>query len=120
MMCPLCPATGWLGGWLGGYFGVNPPEHWKGRVISAFITANMVCVTAIALKYFWGISLCSPGRTQMEKIAIAGIKAVLMSIVYSIGVNFLLNRYIYSKAVDKGTEEESTTAAKPCCCKNKS
>lgn len=112
MLCPLCPATSWLGGWLGGYFGINAPEHWKGRIVSAFITASMVCVTTIALKHFWGISLCSPGRTTMEKIAVAGLKALVLSIVYSIGVNFLLNRYVFPPTADKCDNEE-----KSCCCK---
>lgn len=118
MLCPICPTAGWIGGCLGGYIGVNPPPHWKGRIISAVLTASLIGITAIALKYFFNISLCSGGRTNLEKAVIAGIKGLLMGIVYSIGVNYLLGRFVFTAP----PEEEKVKAPDPdmpCCCKNK-
>lgn len=118
MLCPICPTAGWFGGWVGGYFGVNPPPHWKGKMISAVITASLIAITAIALKYFFNIALCSGGRTTLEKAVIAGIKGLLLGIVYSIGVNYLLGRYVFT-APPVAEDVKDPGPDKPCCCKNK-
>ena len=95
MVCPVCPTAGWLGGWVGGYFGVLPPKHSKGRFISAFITANLMSITIIALKKIFNVSLCKGGGWTLHNIVQVGTKALILGIIYSIGVNYLLNRYMF-------------------------
>jgi hypothetical protein len=117
MACPICPAAGWVGGWIGGYFGVKPPEHPGGRILSALVTANLMSITVIALKALFDVSLCVGGVTLGNFIRV-GVKAAIMGIVYSIGVNYLLNRYIFSQSnplVNDSILEEKD--ALPCCCK---
>lgn len=95
MVCPVCPTAGWFGGFLGSYLGVNPPPHTKGRMISAFITANLICITVIALKKIFTISLCVGGDFTLANFIRVMIKTLLMGIIYSIAVNYLLNKYVF-------------------------
>lgn len=97
MVCPVCPAAGWLGGCVGGYFGISPPKFSGGRIFSAVITANLISVTIIALKALFNISLCVGGEWNLANIARVGIKTLVMGIIYSIGVNYILNRYLFSQ-----------------------
>lgn len=101
MTCPVCPAAGFLGGWVGGYFGVKPPEHSGGRLLSAAITANLIAVSIIGLKAVSGISLCVGGTFNIENIIRVGLKALFMGVIYSIGINYILNRYVYSSPDEK-------------------
>lgn len=124
MACPVCPAAGWLGGWVGGYFGIKPPAHSGGRLLSAVITANLISVSIIGLKALFGISLCIGGTFSMDNIVRVGSKALLMGIVYSIGVNFILNRYVYSSSVDPDQKSNpsldqsgNTLGTSGCCCR---
>lgn len=95
MACPVCSASACVGGWVGGYFGIHPPKHTKGRILSAVITSSLITITVIALKTLFDISLCRRGGTIYENIVRVGIKTMIMGMCYSIGVNYLLNRYIY-------------------------
>lgn len=115
MVCPVCPATGWVGGWIGGYLGINPPQHIRGRLISACITATLITITVIALKLLFNISLCEGGWFTFENIVKVGIKTMAMGIVYSIFVNYLLNRFVFPQ------KTFSEDPVPPCCQKkNKS
>lgn len=109
MLCPVCPAAGWVGGWLGGYIGVNPPPTTKGRLISASITATLITITIVALKLLFNISLCEGGWFTLENIVKVGVKTLAMGIVYSVVVNSLLNHFVY-------TEKKELP---PCCQKKK-
>jgi hypothetical protein len=123
MACPVCPAAGWLGGWFGGYFGIEPPTHPGGRELSAAITANLIAITAIALKALFNISLCAGGGFTLKNILLVGAKGIILGVIYSIGVNYLLNRYVFPSAgVQQGAEEIYDKSAQnfdledpPCC-----
>lgn len=96
MVCPVCLAEGWFGGWVGGYFfGIEPPTHPGGRVLSATITASLIAITVVALKALFNISLCAGGKVTLENMACVGGKTLVMGLIYSIGVNYLLNRYVF-------------------------
>lgn len=122
MACPVCPAAGWAGGWIGGYFGINTPAHPGGQLLSALITANLICITVIAMKSLFGISLCKGGTFTFQNIARVGIITLPMGILYSIGVNFILNRYVFpseDSACETSLEEEipdAEEAVPSCCC----
>lgn len=130
-MCPVCPTAGWFGGWIGGYFGINSPPHSKGKIVSALITANLIAITVIALKIIFHISLCVGGEFSQANIARVVIKTFLMGIIYSIGVNYLLNRYVFlsqnepktnlsnSQGDNKGDNIEDKSNDSSCCCKQK-
>lgn len=126
MACPVCPAAGWLGGWVGGYFGIEPPSHPGGRILSAVITANLIAITAIALKALFNISLCTgSGTFTLENILLVGAKGLIMGVIYSIGVNYLLNRYVFPSEGQQDNDEVCNNSANsklktsPCCpCKH--
>ena len=119
MVCPVCPATGWLGGWIGGYFGILPPEHSGGRILSAVITANLITITIIALKVLFNVSLCVDGDVNLRNIVCVGAKTFIMGVIYSIGVNYLLNRYVFPHPEVKRELDdalfEGPTSPPPCC-----
>lgn len=107
MACPLCPAAGWFGGWIGGYFGFAPVDHPGGRILSAAVTASLIGISVIALQTISTVSLCKDGRITLDNFALVAGKTFLMGVVYSIGVNYLLNRYVF---LPNSQSEHS------CCC----
>lgn len=96
MACPLCPAAGWLGGWFGGYFGICPPKNSGGRILSSVITANLISITVLVSKSLFHLSLCTGEGFTLGNISLIVTKTLLLGLVYSIGVNYLLNRYVFS------------------------
>ena len=111
MACPVCPVAGWFGGWIGGYFGVSTPEKFEGKVLSATLTASLVALTILGT----GISLCIDGKMTLDNFAVVGVKAFGLGIIYSIGVNSLINRYVYPPSCS-GQEEKGNSH---CCCTKK-
>ena len=121
MICPVCPTAGWFGGWIGGYFGIDPPPHTKGRIISAIITASLVTITVVALKYVFNISLCVGGEFTPANVLRVGIKTLLLGIVYSIATNYLLNRYVFpAEKAEPAPLEMAQKEGGECCCCHKS
>lgn len=108
MICPVCPAAGLIGGGIGGYFGISPPKQKEGRILSALITANLITVTIIALKVLFNISLCAGGQLTLANVALVVGKTLIMGVIYSIGVNYLLNRYMFPEQPSKPS----------CCCQH--
>lgn len=128
MVCPVCPAAGYFGGLFGGYFGIEPPKHPGGRIFSATITASLIGITVIALKAIFNISLCVGGTFTWANIARVGSKTLVMGMIYSIGVNYILNRYVFPKPQDHPKVETNNKTlvdsddfidSPPCCCKKK-
>lgn len=125
MACPICPAAGWLGGLCGGYLGIEPPKHPGGRLFSATITASLIGVTVIALKSIFNVSLCVGGTFTAANIVRVGSKTLVMGIIYSIGVNYILNRYVFFDPKDHpkgGMDVEiiyESDDSPPYCCKKK-
>jgi hypothetical protein len=99
MVCPCLPVivpVSLLGECIGRYIGIQPPPHFEGRILSAIITVNLIGITVIALKALFNISLCVAGEGfSGRNIALVGTKISIMWIIYSIGVNCLLNRYVF-------------------------
>lgn len=122
MVCPVCPAAGWFGGLVGGYFGIQPPRDQRGRMISAAITATLISTTLIAVKVLFNVSLCRGGEFTLANIACVGAKTLIMGVIYSIGVNYLLNRYVFpppqsgteQNHSSKETTDESSSLQCPC------
>lgn len=123
MACPMCPAIGSLGGLLGGYFGIEPPKYTGGRIFSAVITAPLIGITVIALKTIFNISLCVGGTFTLANIFRVGSITLVMGIIYSIGVNHILNRYVFPNAKENSSkiemDQEILADSPPCCCKKK-
>lgn len=113
MVCPVCPTTGFFGGLIGGYLGIHSPATFKGRCISSLATAGLVSATVVALKIIFNISLCyGPGFTLVNVSAVLA-KTLAMGIVYSLGVNFLLNRFVFVAAAPPSVP---TPIERPHCC----
>ena len=124
MTCPVCPAAGWAGGWLGSYIGINPPQHRLGKFVSALITATLTLVTIVALKIIFNTTLCVGGTFTLENCVRVGLPALALGIVYSIGVNYLLNRFVFpptnlSTPPAQEIESSSEDSLPPCCCQKK-
>ncbi len=123
MACPVCPAVGWLGGWIGGYFGIQSPPHFEGKVFSAVITANLISLTVIALKAIFDVSLCGGGGATLGNVAKIAVKTLVMGIIYSIGVNYLLNHYVFPQSENNQNLDDSPDDSlldneiAVCCCK---
>lgn len=104
-LLPILPAS-YLGGWLGTYFfGVNPPTHPGGQELSIVLTAELVAITVIALKALFNISLCMGGGFTLNNVAHAGVKVFIMGMIYSIGINYLLKRYVFPSSEARQDEE---------------
>lgn len=108
MACPVCPVAGWFGGWIGGYFGVSTPERFEGKVLSATLTASLIALTIFST----GISLCIDGRMTLDNFVVVGVKAFGLGVICSIGVNYLINRYVYPPSSPDRVEKNNS----PCCC----
>lgn len=98
MVCPVCPTAGFFGGLIGGYLGIHPPATVRGRCVSGLATAALVSTTIVALKAIFNISICYGTGLTAANVSIILAKTLAMGIVYSIGVNFLLNRFIFNAA----------------------
>lgn len=109
MLCPVCPAAGFAGGWIGSYFGINPPESTKGKILSGVLTASSVLITIIALKVIFNSTFCVGGTFTLRNMIQVGFPALILGIIYSIGVNWLLDRWVYHPPIQKQEE-------KKCCC----
>jgi len=109
MACPICPTAGFFGGIIGGYIGVNPPVTFGGKCLSAWTTANLVALTVIGLKVFGNIAICEGLGCSLKGLSLIFAKTMVLGIIYSIGVNYLLNRFVYGQPAPK---EE---VLPPCC-----
>lgn len=123
MACPVCPTAGWLGGWIGGYFGIYPPETTRGKILSATITASLACITIVALKVIFNITLCVGGTFTLGNVARVAVIALPLGIVYSVLVNCLLKRYVYAPSVQNNAEDpkvdnplDQNQEQPSCCC----
>lgn len=97
-MCVVCPFAGVAAFTVCSFLGINPPPTFKGRMVSLALSASAVLITAVALKSLVGISLCTgTGLFTAENIAHVAVKSMLLTILYSIGINALLNRFVYSE-----------------------
>lgn len=102
-MCFSCIVTGFISSAAGGLssLGINlpkeisPPATIKGRVVSTFAPPVLVGITLVALKYLLNISLCSGGGFSLRNFVQVGVKTLPLGLAYSLGVNYLLNRYIF-------------------------
>ncbi|KIC70953.1 hypothetical protein [Candidatus Protochlamydia amoebophila] len=92
-MCPVCPPVSFLGGLLGGYCGVNPPTTFKGHCISLVSTATLVTTTVVALKVLFRIPFCYGTGFTFSNVSFILAKTLVLGVIYSMGVNFLLNRF---------------------------
>lgn len=115
MGCPVCLPAGFLGGYLGSYlFGIQPPPTRKGKMISAILTAGMIGISIYALKTVFNISLCGGSNAGLlERSIRIGIQGFLFGVIYSIGINYLLGRFVYYQ------KDCSVTGKGPCCCNKK-
>jgi hypothetical protein len=124
-MCFVCPLVGFLGGWVGSSIGIDPPKHTAGKIFSLLITGSLVSITFIALKRIFDIPICGGGGFTLGNIIRVGMKGIICGIIYSIGVNYILGRYVFlphSKEKQDGdilqddSQQDKTPA---CCCKHK-
>lgn len=114
-MCGVCLLNGLAGGYVGAYFGVPPPQHPGGQILSSLITANLVGMTVVALKAMFNISLCGGREVNLTNIILVGVKTVMMGIIYSIGVNYLLNRYVFPSSQGEDNPQGNLQQDVPHC-----
>jgi hypothetical protein len=107
-MCVFCTVAAWGGGAIGSYFGISPPEQKEGKILSALITANLTAITVIALKVLFNVSPCRGGQLTLANLARVGGQMLIIGVIYAIGVNYLLNRYVFPKQ-----------PSVPACCQGK-
>lgn len=125
MICPACPMIGMGFGLIAGYFGVKMPEQRSHRILGAVITSAMIGVTVVALRCLFGITLCDGnGNFSLRNIAQVGSISIVMGIVYSIGVNILINLAVSALNKRNSSQEtpplaEDPNAQRPCCCEKK-
>ena len=113
MVCIFCPTVGVFSGFLGSYLGISPPKTWQGKIFSGVITATLTGISVVALKVFLGITLCSGGGATLSNIVLVGAKTVPMALLYSLGVNYLINRFFSS------SDEKNCSSRHSCCCSEK-
>jgi len=102
MACPACPAIAMAGGAVSAYFGFEREDL---RTTTIVITTCLTVVTAIALKVLLGVSICDGnGNFSLRNIAQVGAISLVLGIIYTVGVNFILNRLV--------------PPPKPCCCQH--
>jgi hypothetical protein len=115
-LCPVCPMTSFFGGLVGGYFGVEPPKHFEGRLLSAVITATMTGISTIVARRLFGLSLCDGnGNFSLGNIVQVGLITLVMGIIYSIAINFLLNKYVFPSSQQPDTSNQQP---RRCCCQS--
>ena len=115
MACPVCPTVGMFGGYIGGYFGIDTPEKTELQVASALITAGMIIVSIVALKYFFGISICDGnGDFSLRNVFQVGIISLLLGIIYSIAVNYFIN--LHWNEPHPALIPPQNETPHPCCC----
>ncbi len=112
MVCPICPAAGWCGAWIGGYMGINTSEKPGAKIVSALITANLMAVTILFLKSYYNVSICGGGSIP-ERILRAGLISLVLGIIYSIGVNVLLNRFVFNDTAPNGNHAGGSCCNQP-------
>lgn len=124
-MCVVCPLVAWLGGGIVSYF-VQPFTHLEGKILSGVITANLISLTTIALKAIFDISLCGGGGFTLANIVRVVGKTAPMWIIYSIGVNYLLSRYVFPPPQSNQYPDQASDDSLPndeiapvCYCNNK-
>lgn len=113
MVCPVCPTAGFFGGLIGGYLGIDPPATFKGRCISGLATAGLVSATIVALKKIFNISLCYGTGFTVDNVSVILAKTLTIGLIYSIGVNYILNRFAF---VNTNPQPISTLSEHPSCC----
>ncbi len=107
MGCVLCPPIACLGGFLGAYLGIPPLTTRGQKALSTSLSAVLTSVTIIALKIFWNISLCGGKGFATWNIFILFSTTIAIGVVYSIGVNYLLSRFVFNRG----------NSSPSCCCK---
>jgi hypothetical protein len=86
---------------IGSAFGISPPESVKGKVISLAISGSLTMITASALKIFYHFSFCDGGYYTLKTFIRVAVVLFVIGNIYSLGVNYLLNKYVYVPSPEK-------------------
>ncbi len=103
-MCIVCPVVSAFTSFILGSYG---PKDLKGKILAGALTVTLVALTIFQFK----LSLCLDGQFNLQNAIRVVPRAALLAFPYSIGVNYLLGRFVFSPT------EESAPQEKPCCCK---
>ncbi|MBA3722891.1 MAG: hypothetical protein H0W88_10895 [Parachlamydiaceae bacterium] len=115
MVCPVCPASSLMGGVIGSYFfGINPPESKCLKVVSVILTGTATTLTTLAIIVFGKVSLCQKNYT-LPRISMIIAGAVVVGTIYSIAINFLLNKYVERTKQNTAETKENKDSTKNCC-----
>ncbi|MFI0434926.1 MAG: hypothetical protein ACH350_04255 [Parachlamydiaceae bacterium] len=118
MACPVCPTAGFVGGWIGGYIGVKESENIGVKRLNTACSAILTSITIIGLKALFNLSLCIDGKFNWNNFIQVGLQALVIGVIYSIGVNYILNHSLFFDL--KKNEGEINTRSSPCCCSKSS
>lgn len=89
-----------IGGMIGGYLGFNELKTPPQRALSSLISAIFSTVTIAALDAKGDLLSTYKNNSYLENVKLAGPITMMMGMTYSIGVNTILRRYVFSLRFD--------------------
>lgn len=95
---------------IGSAFGIKPPQSNRAKFINLVGSLSLTAITSLALKVLLGISVFGSYGFSLQGIPLMMLWTTPMAIIYSIGINLLLNR-VWS--------EKTCQEKKACCCAGK-
>lgn len=98
MACPCCvmgAATAVVGAGVGKFIGIEVPSSAKGKFLMGAASALLTLITTVALKQLAGISICGTYGYSFVGIALATTAGLAISVVYMLGISYLLKRFGY-------------------------
>jgi len=97
-MCFACICTSIAGGYVGGLIGIKTPDYKGAALLSTSLTSSLVTITTLALKSFFNFTFCQGNLLIMKNVALLVGANLIIAIVYNIGINSLLGRFVYPPA----------------------
>jgi len=111
-MCLGCVWFPILGSCIGGSLALNPKAPAPVKMMSMVSTSILTLKTVSLAKARLGISFCGTEGFQIGRAAVIILGSLLIGAIYSIGINFILNRWLSLPEEN----DKNNNATKPCCC----
>lgn len=92
---------------VGSVFGIKPPRSNNAKFINLLGSLSFTAITSLALKVLLGISVLGNHGFSLEGITSMMLWITPMTIIYSVAINLLLNRF--------WSEKNSQVKSCSCC-----
>jgi hypothetical protein len=102
-----------IGVWYKKVSEIKVPEHRSAWWVSKITTSSLMILTIVALKTLFNFSICQGGGLNLKTFILLSTVSIPLGRIYSIGVNYLLGRFIYKPICP-------VSGNSPCCCANSS